>query len=69
MNKKEAIKEIEKLRKDINHHNYKYYVENKPEISDYEFDQLLKKLETIEAEYPDLITDYESNKDTLEGYY
>ena len=56
MNKNEAKKEIEKLRKQINLHNYKYYVENNPVISDYEYDQLLKKLEQIESEHPDLIT-------------
>ncbi|MDH7517097.1 MAG: NAD-dependent DNA ligase LigA [Candidatus Thermoplasmatota archaeon] len=56
MNKNEAKKEIEKLREQINYHNYMYYVENNPVISDYEFDQLLKKLEKLEAEYPDLIT-------------
>ncbi len=56
MNKKDAKKKIEQLREEINKHNYKYYVENNPEISDYEFDQLLKKLEAVENEYPDLIT-------------
>ncbi len=56
MNKNVAKKKIEKLREEINHHNYKYYVENNPVISDYEFDQLLKKLEQLETEFPDLIT-------------
>ena len=56
MNKKEAEKQIKKLRDEINDHNYKYYVENNPVISDYEYDQLLKKLEKIESEYPELIT-------------
>jgi len=56
MNKAEAKKEIEKLRKEINHHNYKYYVENSPIISDFEFDQLLKKLESLEEQFPELIT-------------
>jgi len=56
MNKKEAKKEIERLREEINTHNYKYYVENNPIISDYEFDQLLKKLEQLESKFPDLIT-------------
>jgi len=56
MNKNEAKKLITKLRDDINFHNYKYYVENNPVISDYEYDMLLKKLETIEGEFPDLIT-------------
>ena len=56
MDKNKAKKEIEKLRKDINYHNYKYYVENSPVISDYEFDKLLSKLEELEKIYPDLIT-------------
>ncbi len=56
MDKKTAAQKIKKLRKELNHHNYKYYVENNPEISDYEYDQLLKKLEKLEDEYPDLIT-------------
>ena len=56
MDKQTAKKEIEKLREEINYHNYKYYVENNPIISDYEFDQLLKKLEALEKKFPDLIT-------------
>jgi DNA ligase (NAD+) len=56
LNKNTAKKEIEKLRDEINFHNHKYYVENNPVISDYEFDHLLKKLEKLESEYPDLIT-------------
>jgi DNA ligase (NAD+) len=56
MNKSEAKKQIEKLRNDINYHNYKYYVENNPVISDFEFDGLLKKLEELESKFPDLIT-------------
>jgi DNA ligase (NAD+) len=44
------------LRRLINHHNYLYYVEAKPEISDREFDKLLEELKKIEAEHPDLIT-------------
>ena len=57
MDKKEAGRQIEKLRKEINEHNYKYYVENNPVISDYEYDLLLKKLEKLEDKYPDLITE------------
>jgi DNA ligase (NAD+) len=56
MNKNEVKKEIGKLREEINYHNYKYYVENNPVISDYEYDQLLKRLEQLESEHPDLIT-------------
>jgi len=56
MHKAEAKKEIQRLREEINDHNYKYYVENNPVISDYKFDQLLKKLEELESQFPDLIT-------------
>ncbi len=56
MNKAEIKKQLQKLRDELNYHNYKYYVENNPLISDYEYDQLLKKLETLEMKYPDLIT-------------
>ena len=56
MNKKEAKKRIKKIRDEINYHNFKYYVENSPVISDYEFDQLLKELESLETQFPDLIT-------------
>ena len=49
-----AKKEIEKLRRELEKHNRLYYLEAKPEISDYEFDQLLKRLETLEREHPEL---------------
>uniref|UniRef100_A0A7C4UEW8 DNA ligase n=1 Tax=candidate division WOR-3 bacterium TaxID=2052148 RepID=A0A7C4UEW8_UNCW3 len=49
-------KEIEKLRDLIHYHNYRYYVLNQPEISDYEYDQLYKRLVELEKEYPELIT-------------
>ena len=45
-------KNIEKLRQDIRLHDYKYYVENKPEISDQQYDSILSKLKDIEKEYP-----------------
>jgi len=56
MNKNDAKKQIHKLRDEINYHNYQYYVENNPVISDYEYDMLIKKLERLETQYPDLIT-------------
>ena len=56
MDKEEAIKRIEWLRKEINRHNYLYYVLNKPEISDEEYDKLMQELIALEREYPDLIT-------------
>ena len=46
-------KTIESLRREINEHNHRYYVENTPSISDYDFDMLLKELERLEAEYPE----------------
>jgi DNA ligase (NAD+) len=44
------------LRKLIDHHNYRYYVEDRPEISDKEFDRLLKELEDLEQAHPELVT-------------
>ena len=53
MNAIQAKAEIEQLMKVLNHHNYLYYVQNSPEISDYDFDQLLKSLEKLEKEFPE----------------
>ncbi|MGR3173827.1 MAG: NAD-dependent DNA ligase LigA [Candidatus Scalindua sp.] len=55
MNKK-VIENIENLRSKIRYHDGKYYVENMPEISDYEYDQLMKELEKLESTYPQLIS-------------
>ncbi|QDT97356.1 NAD-dependent DNA ligase LigA [Gimesia aquarii] len=46
-------KEIEELRNKIEHHNRLYYIQAKPEISDRDFDQLMKRLEKLEAEHPE----------------
>ena len=48
--------EIQRLREEIEAHNYAYYILSAPTISDYDFDQLLKRLEQLEAEHPNLIT-------------
>lgn len=45
--------QIRQLREELNKHNYKYYVLDDPEISDYEFDQKLKKLQELEAAHPE----------------
>src|SRR5688572_28218714 len=45
--------EIEELRKKLNYHNHRYYVLSDPEIDDYTFDQLLKKLEDLEKQHPE----------------
>jgi DNA ligase (NAD+) len=50
-------REAARLRAEIDRHNRLYYVEAAPEISDREFDRLLKRLEAIEAEHPELATD------------
>ncbi|KAB2832433.1 MAG: NAD-dependent DNA ligase LigA, partial [Candidatus Dadabacteria bacterium] len=55
LTKKEARKKIEKLSRELEYHNYLYYVKNAPEISDYEFDSMLNELKDLEAEYPDLV--------------
>lgn len=49
-------REIEKLRAEIEHHNELYYQRSEPEISDQEFDALLRRLQELEAENPELIT-------------
>ncbi|WP_432646952.1 NAD-dependent DNA ligase LigA [Mitsuokella sp.] len=53
---KSIKKELQELRKVIRYHNNRYYNEDSPEISDYEYDQLMLRLKTIEAKYPELIT-------------
>ena len=44
---------IEELRRLLDYHNHKYYVENAPEISDFEFDSLMHELQRLEAEHPE----------------
>ena len=48
--------QVDKLREQIIYHNDRYYNQDSPEISDYEYDMLLKQLEEIEGEFPELIT-------------
>jgi len=48
---------IEKLRKAIREHDYRYYVLSQPEISDFEYDKLLRELEELEKKHPELVTD------------
>src|SRR4030095_9659768 len=50
------MREIEKLRDEIRHHDELYYVENEPEISDREYDELMEKLQKLEEANPELIT-------------
>lgn len=57
---REDIKEVKRgltlLRKAIRYHNNRYYNEDNPEISDYEYDQLMLRLKAVEKKYPELIT-------------
>ncbi|MBQ6688364.1 MAG: NAD-dependent DNA ligase LigA [Bacteroidales bacterium] len=54
MEKTQAYKRIQELTELINDANKRYYVDNAPTISDYEFDMLMKELESLEKDYPDL---------------
>ncbi len=49
-----AKQRIESLRAELNHHNYLYYVLAKPEISDQEYDRLLRELDQLEMQHPEL---------------
>ena len=48
---------IEKLRHDLNEHNYKYYVLSQPSISDFEYDALMRELIEMEEKYPQFFDD------------
>ncbi|TYQ18373.1 UNVERIFIED_CONTAM: DNA ligase (NAD+) [Acetivibrio alkalicellulosi] len=50
-------KKIQELREIINYHNFKYYVEDSPEIEDYEYDELYKELEKLEELYPEFVSE------------
>ncbi|OGC43263.1 hypothetical protein A2Y85_05715 [candidate division WOR-3 bacterium RBG_13_43_14] len=56
MDLKKAKKQAEKLRKEINLHDYRYYVLNEPTISDNEYDRVYKELVGLEKAFPELIT-------------
>jgi DNA ligase (NAD+) len=47
-------REVERLRREIERHNHRYYVLDDPEISDAEYDDLFRRLQTLESEHPDL---------------
>jgi DNA ligase (NAD+) len=56
LNSTEARKETEKLRAEIERHNRLYYIEAAPEITDRDYDALLKRLEALEKQFPELAT-------------
>ncbi len=56
MTLQEAEKQIAQLREQLAYYGQKYYVEDAPEIEDYEYDQLYRKLEELEAQFPQLVS-------------
>ena len=56
MDKKEAKKRIEELREKTEYYAKKYYDDDKPEISDFEYDMLMLELRTLESQNPEFIT-------------
>jgi DNA ligase (NAD+) len=54
--KDKGKRRIAELREIINHHNYRYYVLDSPEISDAEYDELMRELRQLEAEHPELVS-------------
>jgi DNA ligase (NAD+) len=54
MANKDVAKEVAELRSELNRHNYLYYVEAQPEISDREFDKMMARLTELESEHPEL---------------
>src|SRR5712691_4096656 len=56
MTRADAAKRIAELREQIHHHDALYYVEARPEITDAEYDRLMRELREVEARFPDLIT-------------
>ena len=51
-----AVRRIEALRREIREHNYRYYVLDDPSVPDAEYDRLMRELEALEAEHPELVT-------------
>ena len=56
MNKKQAKERIEYLRKTVEYHAKKYYDDDKPEISDFEYDMLMVELRNLEKDYPEFVS-------------
>lgn len=57
MTLEEALLLAQKYRSEIEYHNKKYYEEDSPEIDDYEYDMLVRKLESLEKDFPEIISD------------
>lgn len=57
MNKKDAQLRVAELTKQLHYHSHRYYVLDDPEISDFDYDAMLRELETLEEEFPELRSD------------
>jgi DNA ligase (NAD+) len=57
MDREKAAERVARLRSEIRHHDYLYYVKDRPEVSDEQYDKLYRELVALEEEHPDLITD------------
>ena len=55
MERQEAERQIEQLRQQLQYHNYRYHVLDDPQITDAEYDQLMRRLQELEATFPELI--------------
>lgn len=62
MDSLQAKVEIDRLVQDLNRHNQLYYIQHAPEISDFDFDQLLKRLEQLEKEFPEHVSENSPTK-------
>src|SRR4051812_48718196 len=54
--KKAIVDHVEHLRQEIRQHEYRYYVLDQPVISDFDFDQMMRELQQLESEHPELVT-------------
>src|SRR5436309_15452735 len=52
----EAKVRVEELREQLNHHSYRYHVLDVPEVSDAEYDELMRELQRLEDRFPELVT-------------
>jgi len=57
MKRADAAQRVAELREQIHHHDYLYYAESRPEVSDAEYDALTRELRELEASFPDLVTE------------
>ena len=52
----QAVERVQQLRRELDHHNYRYYVLDDPEISDEAYDLRIRELRALEAQHPELVT-------------